>query len=161
MATGDLCIVNKDTPQTVLSMAAVDFVSWDTEREDTPGWFNPAVPTKITVNASGVYVVTLQGHWGSSTGGNDPGGGTRYQHVERVPAGGGNQEILIGLSRPPGGNASTISCAWTGRLSNGDALRVALWQDSGVTLTFGGDNRTAGNPIARSTNAEFGITRII
>lgn len=154
-----LCVVNMAVGQAVTTSTAA-FAAWDTEREDLPGWFAPGVPTKIIPTLPGLYVVTLQTVWFASDGvSDDPGTGNRFIHIERKAVG-FNQEVLVGKSRSAGGQNSTDSMAWVGRLAALDELRVALYQESGGTRCFGGANRTSGNPIAKSTNAEFSVCKI-
>jgi hypothetical protein len=159
--TGQLCIVNRAANQSITSGGSPTLVSWDSEREDVPGWFTLGTPDRITVTATGVYVVNFQGCWSSSPAASFTAGNIYYCHVERLRVADGIQEILGACQALDPKDATSMTVAWVGTLLTGDAVRVKVYQATGSTQSFGGKNRVSGNPIADSSNAELGVARII
>jgi hypothetical protein len=146
-------------PRTILNQAAgfsattggsVKYVSWDTLREDTLAGFNAGAPTQILIPVAGFYAIALQACWTANNT------GARYIHVEAGPS--GTERIVIGKSRAAL-DEGTDSAVWYGQLAVNDRIRVGCYQNSGITLNFGGYSR----PLASggvSANCELSVTRI-
>jgi hypothetical protein len=142
-AIGQDTIINKAGVQSIANRVATR-VTWDTEREDALNAFSASDPSHLRIQATGVYLVTVQTAWRSCTCG--------YRSVHLQIDGGG---IVTGMAIPAKWEAGE-SLSWQGRLYGGQTLSVWVYQDSGSSLGFGGFVRTT----TSSANDELAITRI-
>lgn len=149
--------VNMGTAQSIPNNVVTQAL-WSNEREDSPNWFDPTNPGYIVVNTDGIYIVTVQVGWVSSSVGT-----ARSHHLQLDR--GINGSVLAAGARGGGTTPSPglkwenpQSIFWAGRLQAGDKLSVWVYQDSGGALNFGGYNRVS--PPTTSANSEFTVVRI-
>jgi hypothetical protein len=156
---GQCTIVNRAAVQSITS-GSLTSVSWDSERQDDGGWWTVGTPDKIIVVSTGLYVVMFQGCWSATYTTSFVSAGIVFSHLERVRVSDGIQEVLGASQALDLKDASSHNIQWVGQLLAGDAVRVKVYQATGVSKDFGGKNRVSGNPIADSSNAELGVVRI-
>lgn len=156
---GQCTIVNRAAVQAV-SSGSLTSVSWDSERQDDGGWWTVGTPDRITVASTGLYVVMFQGCWSATYTTSFVAAGIVFSHLERIRASDGVQEVLSAMQALDLKDATSHNMQWVGQLLAGDAVRVKVYQATGVSKDFGGKNRVSGNPIADSSNAELGVLRV-
>lgn len=137
--------VNRAAGQPIPSGKAT-LVTWDSERQDAPGWFTPTSPSVIRVGEAGVYQVTVETAWTANN--------TGYRSVH-LQINGSPARILAGSVKPAKWETAD-SITWTGTLGANDSLSVFVYEDTGGSLNFGGFNR----PSNASANAEFSVAKI-
>lgn len=153
---GQVTIVRRASGTENITNNTLTSATWDTETQDDGSWFVIGTPDRITVSATGVYMIVAHVAWDSSVTGD------RYMHLERIRASDGVQEVLDANAV----KATIVSeqeqtCVAVTPLTASDALRVKLFQNSGTTRTWGGQGRSSGNPVASSTVSEFTVIRLI
>jgi hypothetical protein len=150
---GQVCTVNRGTPAQTIANGILRTITWNVERDDIQGWFSPGARDRITVTQAGIYAVSCSTAWDVN------GTGKRYVHLEKIEYGAPKQEVLDGHSRVAF-DESTGHLFWQGRANAFTSFRIVVLQNSGAARTFGGYNRTSGNPPFSSTNTEFSVVRI-
>jgi hypothetical protein len=135
---GQYATVQKYQKQSIPNRLAT-LISWDTEHDDSLGAWTSSDPTHLKVTDTGLYLVTVQSAWMDCTCG--------YRSIHLQVDGGG---VLSGMAIPAKWETGE-ELAWQGRLQAGKPLSVWVYQDSGQTLTWGGNvrknNVSAGNEI--------------
>lgn len=148
-----LTTVNKAAVQSVPNIT-VTGVIWDSEREDTPGWWASGNPTYIQVTEAGVFMVTVQTQWADNSTAN------RSIHLQLNGTLGGawvtDGQILAGNPVSTARFEQGQNLSWVGRLAANDKLSVWVYQSTGAALNFGGLNRPGGS----SANSEFSVVKI-
>lgn len=123
-----LCIVSQSTAQSIAtnSFAPVTFQS---AVVNTPTMWVASLPTTITVSVAGVYLITGQILWAttSATGGRE---------VD-LAVNGATQANAIARSNSPGSTVYDVAVDTTAfyRLAAGSTIQMLAWQSSGAALS--------------------------
>lgn len=151
--TVKIATVNRAAGQSINNVT-VTVVSWDTEREDLPGWFAAGNPTYIQPTEAGIYAVTVQACWADNSTAN------RSVHLQLngtvTGAFAADGAVLAGNVEATARFEQAQGMHWIGRLAANDKLSVWAYQSTGAALNFGGLSRPAGS----SANAEFSVVKL-
>ena len=112
-------------------------VSWNSETLDELGWFDPANPTVLTADASGIVNIVANTIWNS----NSAGVRTSKLTVNNSPV--TDQPVVSGGVDVWGRGLIVYSA----RLAAGDTLRLLVYHNSGATtLNFGRSSTIPAHP---------------
>ncbi|GIW05576.1 MAG: hypothetical protein KatS3mg060_0381 [Dehalococcoidia bacterium] len=124
------CRVYRSTNQSIAN-ATVTLVSFSGVHDDTDGMWDPAAPTRLTIQTPGRYHVGFLASFAASTGGT-----TRYADLRASNVGVWPNRIGLVWLPPRGGGAPThlppVEGEWT--FAAGDYVEVGVYQDSGGPL---------------------------
>jgi hypothetical protein len=132
-------------------------VAWDCERQDDLyGWAADENADKVFAPADGIYIAHAETCW-DDTFDIDV---TLYHHLERIRQADGMQEVLKAWQVVHPTEATSGGGCFPLTLLAGDAIRLRVYQSSGIVKLFGGKNRTAGDPPTESRNTEMSLMRL-
>jgi PKD repeat protein len=125
---------NHGTTTQSLTNATLTYVQWDAEDYDTDGMFTTSDNTKITINTTGVYLVTATITFATN------GTGSRLMSLMKNPSSPsdfGSAFAGCWMDDPGAGAETVLSVSSPISLVATDVIRVMAFQSSGGALNIG------------------------